>query len=341
MKTTQQKTRFSQSFGFFTVIICLIIASSLLSACGPKTQQNSELEKSSSSEEQTELASDKTAQQNTEVKQSASGQQTTTAQQTIEKQQKASDKAKQKLRIGASPKPHAEVLEAAKTLLAEEGIDLEIVEFTDYVLPNRAVQDGDIDGNYFQHKPYLDQYNAENNSDLISLGPVHYEPFGLYAGKLKSLDDLKDGASVGLPNDVSNQARALLLLEDAGWITLKAGIDSFAASILDIAENPHKLEFVELAAAQLPRSLSDLDYAIINGNYALEAGLSVADDALLTEKASSAAASIYANILCTSKDKQDDPRLQALYRVLQSQEIKDFLLQSYKGAVVASDVEGN
>ncbi len=239
-----------------------------------------------------------------------------------------------KIKVAASPQPHAEILGAVKDQLKEEGIDLEIIEFTDYVLPNIATQEGDVDANYFQHKPYLDQFNAENKTDLVSLGPVHYEPFALYPGKLKSLDDVKEGVTVGIPNDVSNQARALLLLQDLGWISLPQDKDSLELTILDIAENPHGLKFSELAAAQLPRSLDDLDYAIINGNYALEAGLSVAKDALAVEKEDSLAATIYANILATSKDRAEDPNLGKLYQALQSETVKTFLAEKYQGAVL-------
>lgn len=239
-----------------------------------------------------------------------------------------------KIKVAASPQPHAEILGAVKDQLKEEGIDLEIIEFTDYVLPNIATQEGDVDANYFQHKPYLDQFNAENKTDLVSLGPVHYEPFALYPGKLKNLDDVKEGATVGIPNDVSNQSRALLLLQDLGWISLPQDKDSLELTILDIAENPHGLKFSELAAAQLPRSLDDLDYAIINGNYALEAGLSVAKDALAVEKEDSLAATTYANILATSKDRAEDPNLGKLYQALQSETVKTFLAEKYQGAVL-------
>lgn len=255
----------------------------------------------------------------------------------VETTGQASDKDSKdlvKIKVAASPQPHAEILGAVKDQLKEEGIDLEIIEFTDYVLPNIATQEGDVDANYFQHKPYLDQFNAENKTDLVSLGPVHYEPFALYPGKLKSLEDVKEGATVGIPNDVSNQARALLLLQDLGWISLPQDKDSLELTILDIAENPHKLKFSELAAAQLPRSLDDLDYAIINGNYALEAGLSVADDALAVEKEDSLAATTYANILAASKDRADDPNLAKLFQALQSETVKTFLAEKYQGAVL-------
>ena len=177
----------------------------------------------------------------------------------------------EKLVVGASPAPHAEILEAARDVLASKGYDLEIVEYTDYVIPNNALDSGDLDANYFQHKPYLDSFNEQNGTDLVSAGAIHYEPFGIYAGKTASLDALPDGATVLVPNDITNEARALLLLEAQGLLTLKedAGLE---ATPTDIVDNPKNLEFVELEAALLPRSLPDEDIAVINGNYAIEAG---------------------------------------------------------------------
>ncbi len=242
-----------------------------------------------------------------------------------------------KICVAASPQPHAEILELVQDQLKQEGIDLEIREFTDYVLPNIATQDGDVDANYFQHQPYLEQFNAENQTNLIALGPVHYEPFALYPGKLKSLDALQDGASIGLPNDVSNQARALLLLQDLGWISLPEDKASLELTILDILDNPHHIKFAELAAAQLPRSLDDLDYAVINGNYALEAGLSVSKDALAVEDQDSLAAKTYANVLVTRDDLAQDPNLLKLYEALQSSKVREVIAEKYQGAVLAVD----
>ncbi len=175
-----------------------------------------------------------------------------------------------KIIVGASPAPHAEILNAAKEVLASKGYELDIVEYTDYVLPNNALDSGDLDANYFQHKPYLDSFNEQNGTKLVSAGAIHYEPFGIYAGKTSSLDELKDKATVLVPNDVSNEARALLLLEAQGLIKLKEGV-GLEATRNDIVENPKNLDIVELEAAQLPRSLPDCDIAVINGNYAIEA----------------------------------------------------------------------
>ena len=219
----------------------------------------------------------------------------------------------QKIIVGASPAPHAEILDAAKEVLASKGYELEIVEYTDYVQPNNALDTGDLDANYFQHKPYLDSFNAQNGTKLVSAGAIHYEPFGIYGGKVSSLDDLKDKAAVLVPNDVSNEARALLLLEAQGLIKLKEGVG--------------------LEAAQLPRSLPDADIAVINGNYAIEAGLKVSD-ALATEDSQSLAATTYGNIVAVKEGEENSDAIKALVEALTSPEVKQFMEQRYEGAVV-------
>ena len=233
--------------------------------------------------------------------------------------------------VGASPSPHAEILKAAQPLLAEKGITLEIKEFTDYVQPNLALNTGDLDANYFQHQPYLDQFNADNDMDLVALGAVHYEPMGIFAGNSSALAALPDGAKVGVPNDATNEARALLLLESNGLIKLKedAGV---AATKLDIVENPHNLEIVEMEAAQLPLSLGSLDIAVINGNYALSGGLSISD-ALAIEEADSLAAETYQNVVAVRNGDETRPELQTLIEVLNSQEIADYINETFEGAV--------
>lgn len=233
--------------------------------------------------------------------------------------------------VGASPSPHAEILKAAQPLLAEKGITLEIKEFTDYVQPNLALNTGDLDANYFQHQPYLDQFNADNGMDLVALGAVHYEPMGIFAGNSSDLAALPDGAKVGVPNDATNEARALLLLESNGLIKLKedAGV---AATKLDIVENPHNLEIVEMEAAQLPLSLGSLDIAVINGNYALSGGLSISD-ALAIEEADSLAAETYQNVVAVRNGDETRPELQTLIEVLNSQEIADYINETFEGAV--------
>lgn len=233
--------------------------------------------------------------------------------------------------VGASPSPHAEILKAAQPLLAEKGITLEIKEFTDYVQPNLALNTGDLDANYFQHQPYLDQFNADNDMDLVALGAVHYEPMGIFAGNSSDLAALPDGAKVGVPNDATNEARALLLLESNGLIKLKedAGV---AATKLDIVENPHNLEIVEMEAAQLPLSLGSLGIAVINGNYALSGGLSISD-ALAIEEADSLAAETYQNVVAVRNGDETRPELQTLIEVLNSQEIADYINETFEGAV--------
>lgn len=241
------------------------------------------------------------------------------------------------IKVGASPSPHAEILKAAQPLLAEQGITLEIVEFTDYVQPNLALNTGDLDANYFQHQPYLDQFNADNNMELVSLGGIHYEPMGIFAGNSSDLAALPDGAKVGVPNDPTNEARALLLLEANGLIKLREGKD-IAATKLDIVENPKNLEIVEMEAAQLPLSLNSLDIAVINGNYALSGGLTI-DGALAIEEADSLSAETYQNIVAVRKGDETRPELQALLEVLKSQEIADFISSTYEGAVAPAAAE--
>ena len=238
------------------------------------------------------------------------------------------------VKVGASPTPHAEILNAAKDMLKAEGINLEIIEYSDYVQPNVALDSKDLDANYFQHKPYLDDFNAQKGTKLSSMGGVHYEPFGIYAGKTKSLGALKDGAMVAVPNDTTNEARALLLLQSNGLIKLKDGA-GLTATRRDIAENPKKLKIEEIEAAQLVRALPDVDLAIINGNYAILGGLKVAD-ALAVEAADSAAATTYANILAIRTGDEKRPELQALYKALCSDKIKEFMKTKYEGAVLAT-----
>ena len=238
----------------------------------------------------------------------------------------------EKLVVGASPAPHAEILEAAREVLASKGYDLEIVEYTDYVIPNNALDSGDLDANYFQHKPYLDSFNEQNGTDLVSAGAIHYEPFGIYAGKTASLDALPDGATVLVPNDITNEARALLLLEAQGLLTLKedAGLE---ATPTDIVDNPKNLEFVELEAALLPRSLPDEDIAVINGNYAIEAGLKMSD-ALAVEDSDSLAATTYGNVVAVRAEDAESDKTKALIEALTSPEVKEFIESTYEGAVV-------
>ena len=236
------------------------------------------------------------------------------------------------LKVGATPAPHAEILEQVKPILAKEGITLDIVEYNDYNTPNDAVEDGSLDANYFQHITYMNNYNEANGTHLVSVAAIHYEPFGLYAGKTASIADLADGAQVAVPNDATNEARALLLLEQEGLIKLADGV-GINATKLDIVENPKNIEIVELEAAQIPSRLADVDLAVINGNYALDAGLKVAD-ALAVEASDGAAATAYANVIAVKEGNENSDAIKALVEALESDAIRDYINETYSGAVV-------
>ena len=236
------------------------------------------------------------------------------------------------IKVGASITPHSEILEQAKPILAKEGVDLEIVEIEDTVTPNTGLVEGSLDANYFQHQPYLDDFNSENGTDLVSIGSVHYEPFGIYAGKTTDLAELPDGAVVAVPNNVTNEARALLLLEQEGILTLKEDV-GIKATVNDIVENPKNITFKEIDPAQLVRALPDVDVAVINGNYAIEGGLSV-KDALAVESDQGVAAKTYANIVVVRKEDENNEALQKLVEVLQSDEIQQYINDTYDGSVV-------
>lgn len=240
--------------------------------------------------------------------------------------------ASKKIVVGASVTPHAEILNFAKDLLAKDGYELEVKEYTDYVIPNTATDGGDILANYFQHQPYLTDFNNEKGTKLVSVASIHYEPFGIYAGKSSSLKDIKDGATIAVPNDGSNEARALLLLEKEGLIKLKDGV-TFTATALDIAQNPKNLQIKEIEAAQLPRSLDSVDFAVINGNYAIQADLKVEDAVALEDKASNSAQT-YANILVVKEGNENNEAVKALVKVLKSKEVTEFINDTYNGAVV-------
>ncbi|NTW71373.1 MAG: ABC transporter substrate-binding protein [Eubacteriaceae bacterium] len=243
----------------------------------------------------------------------------------------SSDSKTVTLTVGATPVPHAEILEFIKPLLAEKNIELKIVEFTDYVAPNNALQNKELDANFFQHVPYLDDFNAKNNTDLTAIIPVHFEPLGIYAGKTKSLDEVKDGDTVAVPNDTTNEARALLLLETAGLIKVKEDA-GFNATVKDIVSNPKNLKFIEVEAAKVPTSVPDVNIAVINGNYAIEAGFNTSD-ALLSEEKDSIAAKTYANVVVI-RTGDDRAVFDTLKEVIQSEDVKNFIEEKYKGAVV-------
>ena len=238
--------------------------------------------------------------------------------------------------VAATPTPHGEILAKAKEILAKDGITLDIKEFTDYVQPNNVVDAGEIDCNYFQHQPYLDDFNEKNKTKLVSIAAIHYEPLGIYAGKTKAIADLKDGATIAVPNDSTNEARALLLLEANGIIKLKDGA-GVAATVQDIVENKKNIKVMEFAAEQVSRHIDEVDLVVLNGNYALNAGLNASKDALTIEAADSAAAKTYANVIVVKEGNEKNDAINALVKVLKSDEIKTYIKDSYKGAVVPMD----
>ncbi len=238
-----------------------------------------------------------------------------------------------KITIAASPTPHAEILEKVKPILKEQGYDLDIKIFEDYVLPMTVVESGEIDANYAVHVPYLESFNEEQGTHLANAGGIHYEPFGIYPGKKKDLADIAKGDTIAVPNDTTNEARALLLLQDNGIITLKEGA-GLTATVNDIVDNPYDVKIQELEAAQVARVRSEVAYVVLNGNYALEAGLSVGKDSIAYEKSDSEAAKTYVNIIAVKSGHENDEAIQALVKALQSQEIKDYINETYDGAVV-------
>ena len=297
-------------------ILAGVLAISVFAGCGSKADDNQAAADNSST---TTAESDK--------EETAAADATETAD--------AGDTAASKgtIKIAASATPHAEILAAAKPILAEQGWDLEVTEFDDYVLPNEVVESGEMDANYFQHVPYLDSFNAEKGTHLVEVGKIHYEPFGIYPGTKSSLDEISDGDVIAVPNDTTNEARALLLLQDNGIITLKDGA-GLEATVNDIAENPYNIEIEELAAESVARVTGEVAYVVLNGNYALQAGFSVGKDALAYEKSDSEAAKTYVNVIVVKEGNEDNEGVKALVDVLKSDEIKQFINDKYDGAVI-------
>ena len=234
--------------------------------------------------------------------------------------------------VGATPAPHAAILEVAKKLMEADGYTLDIKEFDDYVTPNTSLEDGSLDANYFQHITYMNDFNDERGTHLVNAAGIHYEPLGLYGGKTASLADLADGAKIAVPNDATNEARALLLLEQEGLIKLKEGV-GVSATKSDVEENPHNFEFVEMEARLTPTVLQDVDMAVVNGNYAIDAGLKIAD-ALAVESAEGDAAEAYVNVIAVKEGNENDEGIQELIKCLKSDEVKSFIEETYEGAVV-------
>ena len=243
-----------------------------------------------------------------------------------------------KITVAASATPHAEILEEAKTLLKDKGYELEVKVFDDYVQPNNVVESGEFDANYFQHVPYLEQFNEEKGTHLVVAGKIHYEPFGIYPGTKKDLKDIAKGDKIAVPNDTTNEARALLLLQDNGIIKLKDGA-GIKATVNDIEENPNNIEIVELEAAQVPRVVNEVAYVVLTGNYALEANYTVKKDALAYEKSDSEAAKTYVNVIAVKEGNENSEKIKALVDVLKSDSIKKFINEKYDGAVIVYDGE--
>ncbi|MDY4068926.1 MAG: MetQ/NlpA family ABC transporter substrate-binding protein [Lachnospiraceae bacterium] len=293
-------------------LLAAMLAIGTLSACG------------SSAEQAASAASEETAVAATEAAAET---------ETAETEAAAETESKGTITVAATSVPHAEILEAAKPILAEQGWDLQITEFQDYVQPNEVVEAGDFDANYFQHVPYLDSFNEEKGTHLVAVGNIHYEPLGIYPGTESDLNAISDGATIAVPNDTTNEARALLLLQDNGLITLKDGA-GIEATVKDIAENPHNIKFTELEAAQVSRVLPEVSFAVLNGNYALEAGLNAQTDALAIETSDSEAAKTYVNVIVVKEGNENNEGVKALVDVLKSDEIKKFINDTYQGSVV-------
>lgn len=240
------------------------------------------------------------------------------------------------IKVAASATPHAELLEQVKPILAEQGIDLQITVFDDYVQPMSVVESGEFEANYFAHVPYVDQFNAEQGTHIVNAGGIHYEPFGIYPGTKKALSEIADGDVIAVPNDTTNEARALLLLQDNGIIKLKDGA-GLTATINDITENPNNVEIKELEAAQVARVIPEVAFVVLNGNYALEAGLSVAKDSIAFEASDSEAAKTYVNIVAVKEGNENNAEIKALVDALKSDAIKTYIKDTYDGAVVAFD----
>ncbi len=292
-------------------ILAGVLTVGVLTGCGSKTEEAAD---TTATEETTEDAAEDTAAD-------------------AEETDAAATETKGTITVAASATPHAEILAAAKPILAEQGWDLEVTEFDDYVLPNEVVESGEMDANYFQHVPYLDSFNEEKGTHLVEVGKIHYEPFGIYPGTKASLDEIADGDTIAVPNDTTNEARALLLLQDNGIITLKDGA-GLTATVNDIAENPHNVKIEELAAESVARVADEVAYVVLNGNYALQAGFSVSKDSLAYEKSDSEAAKTYVNVVGVKEGNEDNEGVKALVDVLKSDEIKNFINEKYDGAVI-------
>lgn len=305
---------------FLSLLVTSVVAFGVLTGCGSQKDASTEAanttETTAAAESTVEAATDATATE-----------ETTAAEET------APAEAKGTITVAASATPHAEILEQAKPILEKEGWELEVTVFDDYVQPNLVVESDEFDANYFQHIPYLDNFNAEQGTHLVNAGGIHYEPFGIYPGTKSTLDELEDGDTIAVPNDTTNEARALLLLQDNGIITLKEGA-GLEATVKDIEENPKNIKIQELEAAQVARVKDEVAFVVLNGNYALEAGFSVGQDSIAYEKADSEAAKTYVNVIAVKEGNENSEAIQALVNALKSEEITNYINQTYDGAVI-------
>lgn len=305
---------------FLSLLVTSVVAFGVLTGCG--SQKDASTEAANTAE--TTAAAESTVEAATDA---AVAEETTAAEET------APVEAKGTITVAASATPHAEILEQAKPILEKEGWELEVTVFDDYVQPNLVVESDEFDANYFQHIPYLDNFNEEQGTHLVNAGGIHYEPFGIYPGTKSTLDELEDGDTIAVPNDTTNEARALLLLQDNGIITLKEGA-GLEATVKDIEENPKNIKIQELEAAQVARVKDEVAFVVLNGNYALEAGFSVGQDSVAYEKADSEAAKTYVNVIAVKEGNENSEAIQALVNALKSEEITNYINETYDGAVI-------
>ena len=296
----------------------------MLTACGSDAAETAQT---------TETTTEEAATEETATEEAAPAEEEAAETEEAATEEAAPAESKGTITVAASATPHAEILEQVKPILAEQGWDLEVTVFDDYVQPNLVVESGEFDANYFQHIPYLESFNEEQGTHLVNAGGIHYEPFGIYPGTKSDLTTLEKGDVIAVPNDTTNEARALLLLQDNGVITLKDGV-GLEATVRDIVENPNEIEIQELEAAQVPRVIDEVAFVVLNGNYALEAGYNVVNDSIAYEKADSEAAKTYVNIIAVKEGNENNEGIVALVEALKSDEIKEYINNTYSGGVI-------
>ena len=309
---------------FIASILTAALALSVLTACGSDVAETAQT---------TETTTEEAATEETATEEAAPAEEEAAETEEAATEEAAPAESKGTITVAASATPHAEILEQVKPILAEQGWDLEVTVFDDYVQPNLVVESGEFDANYFQHIPYLESFNEEQGTHLVNAGGIHYEPFGIYPGTKSDLTTLEKGDVIAVPNDTTNEARALLLLQDNGVITLKDGV-GLEATVRDIVENPNEIEIQELEAAQVPRVIDEVAFVVLNGNYALEAGYNVVNDSIAYEKADSEAAKTYVNIIAVKEGNENNEGIVALVEALKSDEIKEYINNTYSGGVI-------